>query len=184
MTWPWIAAFVAVSAVVTVMAIVVLGTVKRLVAAMTREGAPRPWSLIARPARGWMPSSVPEFIATTTHGATLTGQDLADAVVLFLDRRCQACDILVSELEAGRIPALDQRIVVVVGRADAERLGDSRVDVLIDDDFRTLALAFASDRVPDAYVIAGGRVVDRGTPNDWFGLRDLAIRAKSIATLP
>jgi peroxiredoxin len=168
---PWIAAFCALTAIVVLLALIVLGTLRRLAPLFERAEA----SLAAAAASaspGALPTGakVPPFAAASVDGANFTEFDLrrTRTVLLFLGASCPACERLVQGLENGDAPELDARLMAVSPNADeASRLARSmQVTVVVDND-RSVARAFESEIVPHAFVIEDGRVLASGRPNGW-----------------
>jgi hypothetical protein len=177
MSGPWIAAFVALWALVIVLAFLVLGTLRRMAPLLERTEARLAAATQRAEPSGLQPGAiVPAFEAEVFGGGRFTDADLhgARTILLFLGPSCQACERLVDDLDTGRVPELRARLVVVAHDADeAAGFAAGGVTALVQDD-RSLARVFESDRVPHAFVIAeGGTVLASGSPNDWEGVQNL-----------
>lgn len=177
MTGLWIAAFVALWALVVVLGLLVLGTLRRLAPLIERVDV----SLHAAATdsiRGLQPGATPSpFMAESIDGLVFTEVDLrgSTTVVLFLGSTCGACERLAEDLESGSVPGLGARLLVVADRLDwAHALaGSAQVTVLVDE-HRSLARAFETRVVPQAFVVdEHGTVLAGGRTSDWDGIRDL-----------
>jgi AhpC/TSA family len=174
-TGPWIAAFVALSALVFVLTLLVLGTFRRITPLLERTEA----RLAAAPARqSGLPqgTAVPPFVAADSTGQTFTDADLRGSrtLVLFLGSGCQACDRFVGDLRAGLAPDIGARLIVIAeDPAEACDLAASGVPVLVQEE-HSLSRVFESDRIPHAFVLdEEATVIASSWPNDWEGLRNL-----------
>lgn len=183
MTGMWIFAFISLAAVVVLLAVVVLGLLRRLEPLMEQSQM-----LLSASARrltiGGLPpgSTVRPFAAHDVRGAPFTDLDLRGAtnVVLFLDDGCAACDRLFQRLETGRVPDVRAPLLVVTNTVEGGRrlaLSDD-VTVVVDGD-RLVARAFESAVSPQAFVVDGyGRVLASETPTDWDQLASVVTAAK------
>ena len=183
MTTPWIVAFVALSGLVVLLGLLVLGTLRQLTPLIERSQ-----EIITSAARsmaigGLAPgSSAPSFIAEEINGATFTEVDLLrePTIVVFLESGCEACEHLVEDLQHGRVPDLGVRLVVVSSDlAEARRLARSTEVTVLFDHERSVARAFQSAVSPQAFVVdEHGMVLASGTSNEWDELRRLVTIAK------
>jgi hypothetical protein len=176
MSAPWIAAFLALCGFVVLLGLIVLGTLRRIAPLLERAEA----ALATGPQRapGGLRSGarVPPFAGKVVDGSTFTEQDLLRrrAVVLFVGASCAACERLIIDLEAGRIPDLSSRLFVVSEYADeAERFAPSAEVTVVVDPQRSIAKAFESEVVPNAYVVEDGTILASGRPNDWEAIETL-----------
>jgi peroxiredoxin len=177
----WIAAFAALAALVVLLGLVVLGTLRRITPLIERvEATIRETSEQAARA-GLQPGSpVPAFAATEIGGHSFTDRDLrrSRTLLLFVGSSCAACDKLVSDLQSHRIPELEARLVIVADDAEeAPAFAAPSVTVLTQVD-HSVAQSFESDRIPHAFVIDQGRIIASGWPNDWNTLRQLLDNAE------
>lgn len=183
MTSAWIVAFVALTVLVVLLTVVVLGLLRRLGAVIEQAQ-----SVLAASARrlmiGGLPpgSTVRPFAADDTRGSAFTELDLRGVtnVVLFLDDGCTACDRLVERLEAGHVPDVGAGLVVVSSTFEGGQRLASSVDVtVVVDSERSAARAFESVVSPQAFVVdEHGRVLANGTPTDWGDLVSIVAAAK------
>jgi cytochrome oxidase Cu insertion factor (SCO1/SenC/PrrC family) len=123
-TTPWIITFVALWAIVILLALIVLGTLRRVIPLL--ESAEE--SLAAGRASlgpGGLPvgARVPPFTAHSIGGSPFTELDLRDTttVALFIGTSCPACEQLVDDLENDLAPELNARLVVVSESAESAR---------------------------------------------------------------
>lgn len=177
MTVPWIVAFAALWLVVLIVGALLVGTLHRVIPVLVEaESAMERARRMARVGGIEVGSIVPPFSVDTVDHSLLTDDDLrgTTSVVLFIGNECPACDELNRSLEAGDVPEIDARLVVVASdNSHGMRLSRSRVPVVADAD-RVVTASFGSDRTPHAFVIdPAGRVVGVGSPNGWSGVREL-----------
>jgi peroxiredoxin len=178
MTTAWIAAFIALWAFVVVLALLVLGTLRRIVPVIERSEEVIA-SAAKRLAIGGLPpgTTVPPFTGDEIGGAKFTELDLrgSTTIVLFLGSGCRACEHLVRDLELKQAPEVGARLVVVSGSPAEARLLASSADVtVLVDEERELARAFESAVAPHAFVIDEyGVVVSSGVPSDWNDVQHL-----------
>ncbi|CAN5217968.1 hypothetical protein BH18ACT12_BH18ACT12_24380 [soil metagenome] len=183
MTAPWIAAFVALWAVVLLLGLLVVGTLRRLVPIIERTQRSLASAGQSATLSGLPPgTTVPAFAIREISGDLFAESDLRGSrtTVLFLGSSCNACEGFVRDLSDGRVPHLQARLVVVADEAEEARglATAPGVTLLVQED-RSLARVFESDRVPHAFVIdEEGRVLASGWPNDWEGLQSLVESAE------
>lgn len=171
----WIAAFAALCTVVVVLALIVLGTLRRLLPVIEQAEA----ALAARTSHGGLERGalVPAFAADEIRGSVFTEADLEGerSVVLFLSPSCKACEGLVADLKAGSVPDLGAPLVVL---SDDRRQADEfvvtpAVTVVVQNE-RSVADVFDSNVTPHAFVIGARREVEAsGITSDWKSLRRL-----------
>jgi hypothetical protein len=177
MTGPWIAAIVALWAVVILLGFLVLGTLRRLAPVLERAEASLRVAAGHGTVSGLPPGTlVPRFVASEISGDRFTDADLRGSrtIVLLLGSSCRACERFVADLVSGSVPNFEARLVVVADNpVEAREFVASGATVLVQED-ESLARVFESDRVPHAFVIGNdGRVLASGWPNDWDGLQNL-----------
>lgn len=182
MSAAWIVAYVALSVLVLLVGLLVLGTLRRLAPLLERTEARLADVAHDLTPQGLAPGeAVPPFEVKRHDGSTFTDADLrgASSLVLFLGVDCRACERLIDDVERSRVPDLGVPVVVATASADQARklATDPRVEVLIQRG-RELSRAFESNVTPHAFVVdARGIVLASGTPNDWERLRLLAVEA-------
>lgn len=178
----WIFAYVALLVVVILMAILLVGTLRRISSLLEQaEATLRLLPSELAPAGLPPGTKVPDFEAPRIDGSIFRAADLygTSSVVLFVDNDCEPCRELVVDLEQHAIDDLGSRLVVVVDDPSKEESlkAISGVTVLHQVD-REVARVFQSSVTPQAFVVdAGGTVVDSGNPNTLDDLRRLAHRA-------
>lgn len=179
MSAAWITVVAVLWAFVIVLGSVVIGILRRIAPILERaeaRGAETP-SMTGLP----IGSPVPVFAAQEVDGRAFTEAELGGSrtLVLFLGSSCQACDRFVFDLEAGATPDLsDTKLVVVSDADDAGAIAESAEVTVVLDVARSVADAFESNLVPQAFVVEDGKVAASGRPNDWDGLRNLLNDAK------
>lgn len=183
MTTPWIIAFVALWALVMVLGVLVLGTLRRLAPVLERADLSRSDAAeLVSPGGLPIGATVPEFSVFRADRAPFTEKSLegSKTIVLFLSSSCQPCERLVADLRDGDVPDLGVALVVVTDDPDHADALDRAADVtVLAQDDRSLAHVFESKATPHAFVVdEARRVVATGTPNDWGGLRQLLARAE------
>jgi AhpC/TSA family len=196
-TAPWIVSFVALWVLVVVLALLVLGTLRRIAPLLERLESQHSGATADAAPRGLVRGTrVPDFEAVRADGGRFETSDLrgSESFVLFLSESCRACARFLRRLERDRVPDLSAELVVVVEDAALARRLDraAGVTVLVQRD-REIAGAFDSNVHPHAFVLdANGLVLGSGTPNDWARLerlREAAVeggdtRVKLAAVLP
>jgi peroxiredoxin len=175
MTPPWIAAFLTLWVVVSLLALLMLGVLRR-VTPVLEQAESRLADLRAHPSGLHPGTTVPSFSVSTLNGGTFSNADLfgSTTIVLFLGSACPACERFVRDLRHGDVPDLGARLVAVAESAEeAEEFAAARARVVIQE-AQSLSLLFESDRFPHVFVVdAEARVVASGWPNDWEGVRAL-----------
>jgi len=173
----WIAALVTLWMVVMVVGLLVLGTLRRVTPVLERAEESFQASLSASFGGLEIGSSVPVFGVSSMGGGSFTDADLLGkkTVVLFLGPSCQACERLLADLEASRLPDIDAELVVVTDDAESAPALARAADVtVVFDDNRQLARVFDARLVPRAFVVdARGTVLAEGRPNEWKELQRL-----------
>jgi hypothetical protein len=175
----WIAAFCALSGVVLVVALVVLGVLHRVLPVIERADRVIA-AAVERMRVSGLPAGavVPDFQAATWNGRPFSAVDLEGerTVVLFIESGCTSCDTFKGDLEAGTLPSLDFRLVVVASNeADAASFAAAERDgvVVLLQRARAVSRVFESDRTPHAFMLDAHRVVSgSGWPNTWEALDD------------
>jgi thiol-disulfide isomerase/thioredoxin len=176
---PWIVAFVALCAFVAVLAVIVVGSLRRIAVVLEQAES----ALRVREGRGpgglEPGTQVPEFEGVLLDGARFTSASVAGApsVIVFLGPNCPACHTLEADLAANDLPDVGARVVAVVSDLDyAERLGAlENLEVVVQTD-RSIADAFESKATPHAFAVDGDGVVRAtATPNSVERLKELMI---------
>lgn len=178
MITPWIVALLALWAVVLLLAVLVLGTMRRLTPLLERAElatqANRPGGL--QPG-----ATVPDFEAVDAEGEPLTAVDLEgqQSVVLLVDLDCPPCKQLVVEIAAADTRSLGAELLAIYGEralhSGFPAVAGARTLVQVGG---SVSRAFESNSTPHTFVLDGRRVVDSGTPNTIEGLRHLALRLR------
>jgi hypothetical protein len=175
MTAPWIAAFLTLWVVVSLVALLTLGVLRR-VTPVLEQAESRLADLRAHPSGLDPGTTVPPFSVSEPNGDTFSNADLfgSTTIVLFVGTACRACERFVRDLRGGEVPELGASLVAVAESAgEAEEFAAESARVVIQE-AQSLSLLFKSDRFPHVFVIdAEARVVASGWPNDWEGVRTL-----------
>ena len=178
MSTPWIVAVLALWMLVLLLAVLVLGTLRRLAPLLERAEVAIQGS---RPG-GLEPGAwVPDFEAVDADGARLTAADLDGqrSMVLLVDLDCPPCKQLVGEISAADPRELEFELVAIYGEralhSGFPEVPGVRTLVQVDG---SVSRAFESNSTPHTFVLDGRRVVDSGTPNTIEGLRHLALRLR------
>ncbi|MGI8478928.1 MAG: TlpA family protein disulfide reductase [Gaiellaceae bacterium] len=173
----WIGAVAALWALVVVVGLLVLGTLRRITPVLERAEESFQSSLSASFGGLEVGTKVASFDVTTIDGASFTEAALLETrtVVLFLGPSCEACERFVTDLEANQIPDVDAQLVVVTDDSEsAPKLARATDVTVVVDDNRQLARVFDARLVPRAFVVdAQGTVLAEGRPNEWNELQRL-----------
>lgn len=181
MSWQWIAAVVLLWMVVLLLAVVVLGTLRRIAAVLERAEARVGGSLDALVGGAEPGTVLPPFTLVTSTGEEIDSTELAGSTALFLivEPHCQPCQTLAAQLRSE--PAVDGVPLYVVNRSHPGRDAlafPEDVTLLYDPDGAAAIQAFESTATPQAFVVDTGVVVERSIPNTLQDLRDLVAAAK------
>jgi hypothetical protein len=180
MSAAWIVAYVALASVVILLAVLVLGTLRRITAVLERaeltltSATPRPGGL--EPCE-----DVPDFAAVTASGERFTAEALdgRSSLVVLVDQDCPPCRRLLDELATEAVEELPDLYVVfgdrVLHSGVPEVAVASAVLVQVDG---SVSRAFRSSSTPHTFALQGRRVVAAATPNTVEGLRHLALRLR------
>jgi hypothetical protein len=175
MTAPWIAAFLSLWVVVSLVALLTLGVLRR-VTPVLEQAESRLADLRAHPSGLHPGTTVPFFSVSEPNGGTFSNADLfgSTTIILFVGAACRACERFVRDLRGGDVPDLGARLVVVAESAgEAAEFAAASARVVIQE-AQSLSLLFESDRFPHVFAVdAEARVVASGWPNDWEGVRAL-----------
>lgn len=181
MTAPWRTAFIALCVLVFVLAVIVLGLLRRVSAALER--AEQDYDT-GGPVLGLRPGArIAAFEVTTATGQRmrLPAEAPDDVfVVLLLELDCEACVNLLDEMGRHPWPPDAGPLLLVLPEVDRERastLGLDGVQLLYQSDL-TASNAFDTNVSPIAYAVsAEGTILDRLIPSDVQSLRVLAADA-------
>jgi hypothetical protein len=182
MSGPWIAAFLALSTLVVIMALLVLGLLRRVSPLLEQaESALRNAGSVPGPLQGLpIGAELPQFEARDIRGSVVTEADFAGtpAVVLFIDPGCRPCERLVAELRRGWEVQQGARLWVITGdghESDLDLPGQATVLVQSDD---RISRAFQTSITPHAFAIGvNGTIVNRDIPDSTDALVKLARQA-------
>lgn len=188
MTPAWTVAFVVLSALTLLLALIVLGLFRRFTAAL--EAVERGGSNRFEPRVGLSPSRTAPPLPILTPPATqaTTVQDVLGGqagVLLLVSSDCEACHGLIQEAQDGAWRS--RRPLVVVWTSDAvgvpERLPTNVVAAI--DATGSLNHLLQSDVYPNAFVLDGhGRVLDRLIPPNLAALEASEQRFNETANSP
>jgi hypothetical protein len=179
MTAPWILVLCFLSTCVLLIALVVLGALRRINAVLEQAEA-RLRDLPAAPSPGpgglELGATLPSFQADRLGDALVTDEELRGnpATILFLSASCPPCAALARDLR--RHPSRDESVYVVVTEPnDAEELRLTEAQQVLIQREGQLSEAFKTTATPHAFVFNGaGVLVAAGTPNSGAALRRLA----------
>lgn len=167
MSWPWIAAFCGLWLVVVVLALVVLGFLRRvtnvLEQAEARLGDAQHFHHGAQPG-----TTVPVFTVRNSGGQELTAEKLFSdsAIIIFIAPGCGPCDQLAERLEPVGASIDGVPLFLIAPDTDEGRalLPGSNLTVLYEEG--TATRAFANRATPMGYAVApGGLVRELAGPN-------------------
>jgi peroxiredoxin len=176
-TAPWIFAFGSLWIVVAALALIVVGVLRRLDYLFSETQKALDAVIAQLRADGLKAGqSLGAFAALTVNGETFGRADLRGQrnVVLFVSSACAACEHLITDLERGVLPHLNERLIVVTeDRDQATRVAAANVTVLVQRDAE-VAQAFNSHRTPHAFLIDEHlRVLTSASPNEWAELTEM-----------
>jgi thiol-disulfide isomerase/thioredoxin len=179
----WIFAFALLASVVVVLALVVVGTLRRI-AIVLEEAESRLSSAQAldlQPEGLSVGAEIGPFEGRRADGGRFADSDLVgtESIVLFLSSDCPPCRTLANDLgEPEAASELGVRVVAVLDETDRDGRIAQRVQrgaTVVYQSERSVARAFGSNATPHAFLVDGdGVVVARGTPNTIDGLVELA----------
>ncbi|MDQ3380967.1 MAG: redoxin domain-containing protein [Actinomycetota bacterium] len=169
MSTVWVVAFAALSAVVVVLTLAVLGTLRRVSVVLEQAETALRGRKSAGPEGVPVGAEIPEFEGTYLDGSPFTRSSVfgAASVLLFLGRSCPACRALEEDLRTADVPVYGVQLFAVVsdfGYADT-LAAFAGLEVVIQEE-RAIADAFGSHVTPHAFAIdVDGIVRASGTPN-------------------
>lgn len=177
MSGPWIAAFGALCTIVAVLALTVLGTLRRVSVVLEQAESILRTRVGSGP--GGLPpgTPIPDFEGLFSDGSQFTRSSLlgTPSVIVFLSRNCPACRALEEDLAGRDLSDLGTRAIAVVDDPrDADLLAMVAGFEAVVQTERSIADAFGSNATPHAFVIdAGGVIAASGTPNAFDSLKRL-----------
>lgn len=183
MSWPWIAAIVATWVLMLLLAIVVLGTLRRIGAVLEQAELSLRGGFEAVIGGALAGTRLPPFALQTRDGEEVRSDELlsSPALFLFVDANCGPCRTLVPQLaDAGR--AIDGLpLFVVTGSVDGLAVPET-IALFFETDRREAAQAFQGPATPQAFVVSDNIVVERSIPNRLHDLHELvnAARRKGV----
>lgn len=179
MSTAWIAAFVALSIAVVLLAFVVIGTLRRVLHALelVEEHLRRGALNIGGLAPG---SAVPEFHAWSEEGHQFTSQDLGDqtVVLLFLSSACPPCRSIAAQLRSRRDDVAAELVYVLGDPEERVELDVPQHARVVYQDAGAVSAAFQISGTPHAFVITDGYVTAGGAPNTVADLQDMMERSE------
>lgn len=179
MSGPWIAAVLALWVVVVLVALLVLGLLRRIAPVLEQaERAARLGRAMDEDVGAPDGSPVPPFSVVDRSGRTVPFEDVApgERVVLFVDADCPACGNVTDGLATGAAAATLPLVVVPGATTPAEHyeaLAAAGVTVVTQPDGAATA-AFRQRAFPLAFAVAGGTVVASTIPASPADLERLA----------
>lgn len=178
MTGPWIVAFLALWAVVVLLAVLTLGLLRRLAPALEQAERVAAMGRVMDDLGLPEGSPVPAFDVVDGAGRAVPFSDVGppDRVVLFVDADCPACGAVTTAL--ARHPRPDALPLVVVAGSGTPPdhyagLRAAGFPVLAQPDGAATA-AFRQRAFPAAFAVAGGTVVAAAIPGSVADLERLA----------
>lgn len=177
MTWPWIVGFIVLWAAVLVLMILMIGVLRRISPVLEQaEQTLRQSSLIEA---GLAPGSrVGQFTVWDADGVPVTEATLLGepSVVVFVERGCQPCDVVESELSRLGDPGMPARVLVVTDASAAESVMTLAPHAaVLHDAERSATNAFSNTIFPYGFAIdASGTVVAKGIATSIDAIRRLA----------
>ena len=183
MSVPWIIAFVALSFVVLIVGLLVVGIQRRLSTVLEAAEAVVRLSGTTLGAGG-LPSGsvVPDFIAYDEQGQPISSAVLLaePAIVVFLASDCEPCHRLVADLATIETRPLGVELIVVLPEGDTSlQISAFSGLTLVYQRDRGVAAAFESSASPHAFAVDSDRtVVGSATPNSFGQLEQLALRLR------
>jgi hypothetical protein len=187
MTGPWLLAFLALAALVLLMAVVQVGILRRVTVLLERAEAAVAAGGSGAGGDGLNPGArIAPFTASTIDGRRFDSDSVTgEAMWLLLSAGCGPCQVLAAELAGGSGERIGMPVVALVGAAgDAAELGlPAWVQVVVAADGIAMA-TFRTSSTPHAFASAGGVVKAQAIPNRLADLARLAARARGDATLP
>lgn len=179
MTGGWIAAFLALWALMIVIAIAVLGVLRRVGAVLERAEAGIA-AAAAGPGGVSVGTTLPPFEVADAEGVRLASRELLAqrALFLFMSAGCGPCGELARSLNSTgtTLEGVPLHIVVEGSPTPEELPLPAEVSVLRDSD-ETVRAAFQNSATPQAFLVAaGGEVLGSIVPGSMDDLRRLAAR--------
>ena len=188
MTGLWIAAFVALTLLVALLAVVQVGLLRRVTAVIERaEAAVRSSGDLA--ADGLPPGArIQPFAATSLEGRPVRSDDFpGESVWLLMSAGCGPCQVLAADLRRGGPDGaglgMPLRVLLDSGH-DAQELDlPAWVEILVHGD-QAAARSFRTTGTPHAFASADGVVTAQTVPNRMADLRRLVAQARGEPTPP
>jgi hypothetical protein len=180
MSAAWVVAYVVLGVLVVLVAVLVLGTLRRISTVLERAELALT-SSTGRPG-GLEPGAiVPDFEAATSSGRTFTAATLEarSSLVVLVDRDCPPCRRLLDELAQEQPEDLPDLFVVFGDRGMQNGSPEvAPATAVLAQVNGSVSRAFDSGSTPHTFALHGRRVVAAGTPNTVEGLRHLALRLR------
>lgn len=182
MSGPWIAAFGALTVVVGLLAVITLGTLRRVLMALDRpSGTSASFDLGGLP----LLASVPRLELRQRANGSVQFPSVVDetSIVLLMESQCAPCRDLTKALNRtdGRVNGVP--VVALLEDTDEGRSFPvpEAIQVYYGDSSE-IARAFATTATPYAFVIDNtGVVLERGIPNDLADLKEMAAHQRGGA---
>lgn len=182
MSAPWIVAFLSLSGIVLLLAVTLLGLLRRVTGVLERTEA----RLAEAPAQlggGAAPGTkIPAFEVLSAEGKPVSSSELFSrpAVALFLSAGCQPCRKLVAELTAGDASLSGVPLLAFIEDTAAAREFPLAPELSV---FyqrqQAAAAAFQSTATPQAFAVDAGEIVyERTVPGSRRHLLELATRLR------
>jgi hypothetical protein len=168
----WITAYVVLAALVLLLALLMLGTLRRVVPLLEKAEAAAHARLPTGLQRG---SQVPQFVALASDGSPVDERDFGGAaVLLFIGVGCPPCEALVDDIRTHG--AFAGRVLAVADDTEANRelLSGLPLEVAYQDG--NVSAAFETSATPHAFAISDGVVVHVAVPQRAADL-DALVRA-------
>jgi hypothetical protein len=175
-TGPWLAAFVVLWALVLVLAVLVLGVLRRVVPLLDlQEGQQQTVPGFGLPAG----TAVPAFEARDRDGEAVTADAIPrPGIVLFIEPGCRPCEKLAEELRSDAANLDGVPLVFVAPDTDEGRALVPPASLIMLQTGRAISLAFQTSVTPHAFLVdANGRLSDNTIP---ASVADLTLLAAQL----
>ena len=177
MSVPWIVVFGVLSGCVLLIAVVVLGTLRRISGVLEQAEAQLQNAPPGPGPGGLEPgTTAPAFKVRGFSGGWITDEELrgSAALIVFVSSTCPACSGLIRDLRRKRTELTIPFYVVVNSIEEVHVLGLEELDNVLVQPEHELSIAFRTSTTPHAFAInPSGVIVAVNTPNNLSQLKEL-----------